>query len=332
MARWLIAATLLLLGCGRAFEASVSDSSAPSAGGGGAATGGSGGGSGTVASSSGSGGSGGTSSGDAGGGGSMPLGLFGNVQPVDTLNSLVPDDDPTLTADMLEIYFESSRAPQLGGGDIFRATRATLASPWSAAEHMAGLSSTSTETTPEIAPDGLTIWVASNRNGQFDLYVATRSNRGAPWNAQAAVAELNSPGTDMHANVSSDGLFMMMVSDRSGAGGLDFFSTTRATTSSPWIVPVNVTALATAATETEPFFDEPRTTLWFGSDAPGGPGQRDLFVSERPDASAPWGAPTPMNELNTASNEGDPWVSPNGRVMYFSSDRDGTSNLYKATR
>jgi Tol biopolymer transport system component len=33
--------------------------------------------------------------------------------------------------------------------------------------------------------------------------------------------------------------------------------------------------------------------------------------------------PTPLTDLNTAADERDPWLSPDGTMFYFTSDREG---------
>ena len=55
-----------------------------------------------------------------------PTGPFGLAAPITELNS-GDDDDPTLTADMLEIVFDSGRTGggAKGGGDLWTATRAS---------------------------------------------------------------------------------------------------------------------------------------------------------------------------------------------------------------
>ena len=50
---------------------------------------------------------------------------------VGELSSADEDDDPTLTADALEVYFVSTRAGGQGMGDIWRSVRSTVDDPWS---------------------------------------------------------------------------------------------------------------------------------------------------------------------------------------------------------
>jgi Tol biopolymer transport system component len=38
----------------------------------------------------------------------------------------------------------------------------------------------------------------------------------------------------------------------------------------------------------------------------------------------------PLSDLNTPADERDPWLSPDGTTLYFTSDRGGILNIYTA--
>lgn len=63
-----------------------------------------------------------------------------------------------------------------------------------------------------------------------------------------------------------------------------------------------------------------RTALWFSRNRPGGPGGYDIWLSRR--TRAGWGAATPA-PFNSPTRDFDPAFSPDGRFVYFSSDRPG---------
>jgi hypothetical protein len=64
----------------------------------------------------------------------------------------------------------------------------------------------------------------------------------------------------------------------------------------------------------------------------GGMGGYDLWMATRESVDSPFGSPVNLTELNSASFEGGPSISPDGLVIYFNSDREGASYMYKATR
>lgn len=63
-----------------------------------------------------------------------------------------------------------------------------------------------------------------------------------------------------------------------------------------------------------------RSALWFSRNRPGGAGGYDIWLSRRTNAG--WGAATPA-PFNSPTRDFDPAYSPDGRFVYFSSDRPG---------
>lgn len=63
-----------------------------------------------------------------------------------------------------------------------------------------------------------------------------------------------------------------------------------------------------------------KTMLWGSKDRPGGAGDYDIWISRRSDAA--WSAPQPA-PFSTSSRDYDPAYSPDGRWVYFFSDRPG---------
>lgn len=319
------------MACGVAFDGSVAT-------GGGGPEGGAPGSGGTTSSDTGggpggNGGAGGT--GGAGGGGAEGGGALGPFDPptaVAALNSADADDDPTLTGDLLEIYFDSNRAGGMGMGDIWYATRPTASDPWGTPQPVVGINTANGETTPEVAKDGLTLWWSTNDSGNFELRVAVRSQRQDPWSAPVTVAELNSVEDDFAPSVTSDLLHVVFGSMRPGAGDHDLWSAARPSAGSPWDPPVLLSELVTASVEADPWLSSTRLELWFATDRAGGAGAWDIWCATRVAVDQPWGTPTPVSELNSAATDSDVWLSPDGKTAYFSSDRDGDTDLFVATR
>src|SRR5262245_23929212 len=85
----------------------------------------------------------------------MPLGPWSAPTPFPELTAPgTALDDPTLTADMLEIYFNSNRS---GNDDIWMSTRSTTSSVWNDPTLVAELNTISRESDPEVSYDGLVI-------------------------------------------------------------------------------------------------------------------------------------------------------------------------------
>jgi len=100
----------------------------------------------------------------------------------------------------------------------------------------------------------------------------------------------------------------------------------------PWSAPINlgppVSTLLTGSppqgADLNPFISRDGLSLYFASDRPGGFGGFDIWVSQRPSVNDSWGEPQNLGpNVNTASVENSPALSPDGRRLYFQSDRPG---------
>ena len=256
-------------------------------------------------------------------------GPFGPPVEVTELSSALEDDDPSLTADMLEIYFKTDRD---GDNDVYRATRTSVDDRWSAPSRVDELSSSSNDNTPEVSFDGLTIHLASDRGGGgVEIYRSTRASRSDPWEAPVRVDELSSSLADLAAAMDEARLALVMTRLDAAATDADLFVANRATVAEPWSAPVAIDELNTMMHEADAVLDTRGLLLFFTRTA-GGTGGRDLVLAERPTVDAAFGAATPLTELNTDELEEDPWISPDLSVIYFSRQTSGERNIYRATR
>jgi hypothetical protein len=260
---------------------------------------------------------------------------FGPATAVAELNSANGDDDPTLTFDQREIYFESNRDPSAGGGDIWRAVRATTDEPFGEPAIVVELSSVDQDGTPEVTPDGLTIYLHSDRPGGLgadDIWVSTRADRADPWPMPVLVPELSSASGE-GAPVTAGPLTVVFASNRPGTSGdFDLFTAARAGADQTFGDADPVPGINTAMVESEPWIDPGGTVLYFTSTRPGGMGLGDLWVATRSDASAPFSTPILVDSLATSAHEADAWLSPDLRTIWFSRNLNGTPDIYTATR
>jgi hypothetical protein len=97
---------------------------------------------------------------------------YGVAEPVAELNSDAVDQRPAFRLDGLEIFFTSARS---GTPDIWVARRRSIFHRWGAPERVAALSGDAQDLHPSLSADGTTIYFASNRAGNPDLYVARRT-------------------------------------------------------------------------------------------------------------------------------------------------------------
>lgn len=117
--------------------------------------------------------------------------------------------------------------------------------------------------------------------------------------------------------VSADGMTMVLVRGRAGANA-DLYLRTR--TDAGWSAESPIVELNTEAEELGPELSSDGRALYFYSDRGGGVGGFDLWVSRRSESS--WGVPMNLGPVvNTEFNEYGPALTPDGRELYFASNR-----------
>lgn len=250
------------------------------------------------------------------------LGPFSTPIPVPI--TPVGDDDPSLTGDQLELYFNRAN-------DIFVTKRAAITDAWGPLTVVTELSQANiTDTTPEVTYDGLTIFLASNRaplTGVLDLYVATRASRAAPFGTPTKVTELTTDQREA-APASGNGLDLVFESNRNGNN--DTFLAQRPNAGAAFGTPVPVAAVNTASSDGNPMLSADGLELFINSDRSG---NNELLVATRASLADAFGPPVPIAEVNDpAADDQDPWISEDGRTLYFTSDRDGTLRLWQSAR
>lgn len=301
-----------------------------SAAGGGMSNTGGNGGSGPSVGGGGQGGEGGTGGvggglGGQGGQGGEPLGPW-DPPTAFPHNSTSADDDPTFTADGLELHFNSFRN---GQGEIFVSSRGSDTEPWGPPQLVPELSPHTSTSNPVVAPDGLTIWLAGRFDGQSsedrDIYVSTRPNRQSVWSPPSVVAELSTLGiNDFPGSVSPDGLTMVL--ERGG----DLYVATRTGPTATWTSPAPIAELNTSESERQAWLAPDGSSLYF--DAGPDPGDTNLVISTRSSPGEVWSPPSAIVELSTAEDESDAWLAPDQRYIMFTREDGGTANLYEARR
>ena len=232
------------------------------------------------------------------------------------------DDDPTATADVLELYFNRA-------GDIYKTTRTAVNSGWAGPTLVTELSTGAIETTPEITSDGLVMYFSSNRAGSdansYDIWMSTRASRNDVWGMPVNVDELSTNG-DENASAPTDDNLAIVWNDENPE---DIWYSTRASTTVSWNAPAFLTSVNTSGRELGPMLSQNKRTIYFGSSRGSG---EELYEAKRTTLTDSFGMAMPITELNSASTEGDPWVSPDERHIFFTSNRSGSFGIYEASR
>ena len=240
-----------------------------------------------------------------------------------------PSDNPTLTADLLEIFFTSNRDGV--STDVWTAHRASASDPFEGVALVAAASTPAFETSSAISLDGLTLWVGSDREGglgDLDIWMLRRPAREGAWSAPVNLLSLNSPLRDVPRQPGQHDRVMPLASQRDNPDLYRTYLSARASATAPFETPQAIPELAFATTSTvDAFLSDDGLALFFSSSPPLGVG--DLFVAWRRSTAEPFLFYEPLDELNTPGDERDPWLSPDGGTLFFTSDRGGVLAIYE---
>jgi Tol biopolymer transport system component len=255
---------------------------------------------------------------------------FGAPSVIAELSAPAKTDNPSLTADLLEIYFTSERSGP--NAEVWRAQRSQRDSPFGPPRLVPEVNSPQIETSPVISADGLTLWLGSDRpqgQGDFDVWVSERSTRSAVWSTPVNLAVLNSPDKDIPRPIGQHDTVMPLGSDRVSRGYYRIYFATRPASAEPFGTPAPLPELVFPRESTvDGFLTDDGLTLFYCSGPAFGPA--DLYVASRRSTSEPFGEFVPLQDVNSPSDERDPFLSPDGTQFFFSSDRGGHYEIYTA--
>ena len=102
----------------------------------------------------------------------------------------------------------------------------------------------------------------------------------------------------------------------------------------PWGVPAKVPGASGAAGEDDGTLGSGGLELVFAVQDPADGNNKDLYIMTRTTTSSAFGLPTKLPFSVTGSSEETPRFSPNGKTLYFASNRGAVGNLdiYRVTR
>ena len=108
------------------------------------------------------------------------VGLGPAVKVTELSTDLFTEAAASLRHDAKEVFFGSNRPGGRGGNDIWTSTRQNAKDSWSTPVNVASVNTPSSDVTPSLSFDGLTMIFGSNRSGGSggnDLWITTRTRR-----------------------------------------------------------------------------------------------------------------------------------------------------------
>ena len=161
----------------------------------------------------------------------------------DTLNFAAKKGSMSLSADLQTLYYAADYAEQgYGRYDIYKVQRSPWG--WSKPKNLGQrINSDFWDSAPSIAPDGNSIYFASNRPegyGGIDIYVAYKNEKGYWEEAINLGPTINTKGDDQTPFIHADNQSLYFSSNgRLGFGGSDIY-VSRKKIDGSWTTPVNL--------------------------------------------------------------------------------------------
>ncbi|HEY4057134.1 MAG TPA: hypothetical protein VGM39_11025 [Kofleriaceae bacterium] len=262
--------------------------------------------------------------------GGTPDAPFGAWSPPTTLpradSATEDEEDIAMSSSKLEAYFgvgpDDGSSPKV----LRMMTRQRLIDPWSADVPIAVANQSQWSTGPRLSPDDNTLYfntTAAGGPGGQNIFRVTRNVETGAWENPEPVPGVNDDDDEQWFAPCNGGAYVMARSDASS-----HFSLYEGVLGSG-TAPVLSSLEDADVNESGPFVTADCLTLYFSSDATGG---GDLFMTHRASLASAWETPTPLDVFNTNDTEGDPWLSADGHLFAFSSNRNGTDDVFLSTR
>jgi len=257
------------------------------------------------------------------------------------VNSEDRDFGPSISADGLSLYFDSTRPGGFGNKDLWVTMRATTEDPWGEPVNLGStVNGAYADCVPSITGDGLSLFFHCDRPdgfGKRDIWLTTRPTINDTWGEPVNLGPpINTSYRESGVCISADGLTLYFVSDLPGGYGYgDIWVAMRPTTDDDWDEPINLgPTINTSISDLATSISADDLILFLGSSRSGGAGGNDIWMSKRPTKEHAWGTLVNLGPtVNSPNTDYQPNISPNGRTLYFTSERPdgfGGSDLWQA--
>lgn len=181
---------------------------------------------------------------------------------------------------------------------------------------------------PSFSPDGKQLFFSANRNtaGSQAIFQCTRTGEGT-WSAPVEmVRHVSSTANEWSCHLSDLGNMFVCSWRSGGQGGCD-----------GWRIPSlegkfqaaeNLSIMNTGSGDCGVTPGPDESYVIFQSNRPGGHGNADMYISFARSEGG-WTAPRNLGpKINSPQADVGPWISYDGRYLFFSSSRAGVSNIY----
>jgi serine/threonine protein kinase len=233
------------------------------------------------------------------------------------------------TADELLVVLASARTGSVGGGDLWMAERESVEKPFSEFTNLGtSINTVQLEHSVSISRDGLTLVYASDctetqERGPSRIWMATRTSRSEsflqPTRLDLLVGVAEQDGWVSFPSLSPDGNELFFSANSDHSKDTNIFVATRPDSTSSFGPGRRLDkTINSDKSEMSTAIHPDGRTLVFSSTRPGSLGGYDLWAARRDSAGEPFGEPVHLgNVINSPTSETAPFVSRDGRTLYF---------------
>ncbi|MET0214954.1 MAG: hypothetical protein ABW292_18220, partial [Vicinamibacterales bacterium] len=254
------------------------------------------------------------------------------------------DNYAILSRDELTMYFTSDRPGGVGGDDLWFTTRASLEDPWGDPENMSALNSTVADSLAVLSSDEHVMFFHSTRPGGCgagDIWMTRRHNRRSQqWDPPINLGcVVNTGATEIapafFENPETGQVTLFYGSNRPGSQVFDVYASVVG--EDGYFGPgALVPEFSSLGRDTRIFIRKDGLEVFITSDRTGGQALIDIWTSTRDTLSDTWSTPVDLSSpVNSASDDGSPWLSRDGTTLYFFSTRAlgyGQRDIWYSTR
>ena len=249
---------------------------------------------------------------------------------------------PTLSSDMLEIYWQADqpRGPGIPHArDIWWTRRESIDAPWEDPQLLDVVNTARVDSNAHLSYDGLTLTFASNGReggyGGLDLWQTTRASRDAPWQEPVNMGPtINTRRNEGSASLSPDGLEIIFNSGCPGGpcSPSRLRRSTRETLTDEWTSPEEMTPSERGdqlSVGAYPFLSPDGLSLYYSK--PGSYGRLDVFVSKRPSLDAIFGEGENLGAtINSRGDDAYARLASDGSLYYGYNWTGGSARIWRA--
>lgn len=268
-----------------------------------------------------------------------------NLGPI--VNSPFNDFAPAVSKNGLSLYFSSDRPGGFGSSDIWVSQRDSRDDPWGVPVNLGPPVNTSFgERAPNFSRDGHWMFFVSDRPGGVggdDIWASWRTNIHQDFGWQPPInlgpgvnSAVFDAGASFFENEEAGTPLLFFGSTRAGGPGGEDIYVSAQTADGSFGPATLVSELSSPQADRRPTIRFDGLEIIFFSNRPGTLGGADLWASTRQTVLDTWSPPVNLGPVvNSTSNDAPAYLSSNGRMLFFTSDRPGGFgglDLYVTTR